>query len=68
MDVTEAEATLTHYGETVKSRDQIVRDALASGVTVNRIYALTGIARSTLYRIRDAAEQEAQRENKRGRK
>lgn len=56
MTVQEAEAALTHWRETLESRDQLVRDALASGLTVNRIWVLTGIARSTLYRIRDGVE------------
>ncbi|WGI36154.1 hypothetical protein QDT91_29500 (plasmid) [Mycolicibacterium aubagnense] len=56
MTAQEAEAALTHWRETLESRDQLVRDALDSGVTVNRIYVLTGIARSTLYRIRDGVE------------
>lgn len=66
MTAQEAEAALTHWRETLDSRDQLVRDALASGLTVNRIFVLTGIARSTLYRIRDGAETQGQTRWRRG--
>ncbi len=32
-------------------RDRLVRQAEAAGITINRIYVLTGIARTTIYRI-----------------
>lgn len=45
----EAERALSDWA-TVK-RNEIVRAANAAGVTINRIHVITGIARSTIYRI-----------------
>lgn len=34
-------------------RDELVRAALAAGVNVRRVHMISGIARGTIYRIRD---------------
>lgn len=36
-------------------RDQVVRDAVAAGVSKSEVHRLTGIARTTIDRIVDAA-------------
>lgn len=51
LSVEEAEAELTAYAETVAGRDDMVRRAIAAGITKHRIHTLTGIARTTLDRI-----------------
>lgn len=51
LSVEEAEAELTAYAETVAGRDDMVRRAIAAGITKHRIHTLTGIARTTLARI-----------------
>lgn len=34
-----------------KQRDDIIREAHAAGVPINKIHTLTGVGRSTIYRI-----------------
>lgn len=47
----EAEQALTRYAETTGGRDELVRAALAAGVSKHRIHQLSGIARTTIDRI-----------------
>lgn len=51
MDAEEGEAALKHWREVVDSRDQLFRDAFMADVSINRISALTGVARTTIYDI-----------------
>ncbi|MCZ4581725.1 helix-turn-helix domain-containing protein [Gordonia amicalis] len=46
-----AEAALRAWKQMVDARDRLIGDALAAGVTINRIHTLTGISRSTIYRV-----------------
>lgn len=49
-----AEEALREWKRAVDVRDRLIRDALAAGVTINRIHTLTGISRTTIYRLLDA--------------
>lgn len=46
-----AEADLTQWRANHEQRDHLVRKASKAGITINRIHTLTGIGRSTIYRI-----------------
>ena len=46
-----AEAALVAWRANNEQRDTLVRKASKAGVSINRIHTLTGIGRSTLYRI-----------------
>ncbi|WP_260972872.1 helix-turn-helix domain-containing protein [Mycolicibacterium llatzerense] len=46
-----AEAALTAWRENHDQRDDLVRKARKAGLSINRIHVLTGIGRSTIYRI-----------------
>ncbi len=45
------EAALTAWRATYEKRDGLVREAHAGGFNINQIHTLTGIGRSTIYRI-----------------
>lgn len=51
-----AEEALREWKRAVDVRDRLIRDALAAGVTINRIHTLTGISRTTIYRLLDGVE------------
>lgn len=51
MNRDEAEKQLTEWAANNAHRDDLVRAALAAGVSKNRIHTLTGIARTTIDRI-----------------
>lgn len=51
LTVRQAEELLIEYGAVAASRDERVRTAVAAGVSKNRVYQLTGIARTTIDRI-----------------
>jgi hypothetical protein len=57
----EIEHQLTEWAANNARRDGLVSAALAAGVTPNRIHTLTGIARTTIYRIKETAVQNTQR-------
>lgn len=46
-----AEADLIQWRANNEQRDYVVRKAKNVGVSINRIHVLTGIGRSTIYRI-----------------
>lgn len=46
-----AEADLTQWRANHEQRDHLVRKANKAGININRIHTLTGISRSTIYRI-----------------
>lgn len=46
-----AEKELAAFRATQDGRDDMVRRALAAGISKNRIHTLTGIARTTIDRI-----------------
>jgi hypothetical protein len=46
-----AEAALTQWRANHEQRDDLVRKANKAGININRIHTLTGIGRSTIYRI-----------------
>lgn len=46
-----AERELADFRATLEGRDDMVRRALAAGISKNRIHTLTGIARTTIDRI-----------------
>ncbi|GFG83258.1 MULTISPECIES: helix-turn-helix domain-containing protein [Mycobacterium] len=48
-----AEQALTRWRHNFDQRDPLVRHAHDAGVPINRIHRLTGISRSTIYRILD---------------
>ena len=52
---TDAEESLREWKRLADARDQLVRDAHDAGITINRIHVLSGIGRSTIYRILDQA-------------
>lgn len=52
---TDAETSLLAWKDNFDARDRVVREAHAAGVSINRIHTLTGIGRSTIYRILDRA-------------
>lgn len=56
VDREAAEEALREWKRTVDVRDRLIRDALAAGVTINRIHTLTGISRTTIYRLLDGVE------------
>ena len=47
----EAEAALAEWAVIDRSRDDLIRAALAAGVSKHRIHILTGIARTTIDRL-----------------
>lgn len=47
----DAEAALREWKRVVDTRDQVVLDAHAAGININRIHTITEISRSTIYRI-----------------
>jgi hypothetical protein len=47
----EAEQLLIEWAMTNRDRDNLVRAAVASGVSKHRVHELTGIARTTIDRI-----------------
>ncbi|MGJ0121673.1 hypothetical protein ACQ7HM_20925 [Williamsia sp. MIQD14] len=49
----DVEDALREWKRSVDSRDELVRSAHTAGVSINRIHVLTGIGRSTIYRILD---------------
>jgi hypothetical protein len=49
-----AEAALIQWRENYERRDNLVRKAHKEQVSINRIHVLTGIGRSTIYRILNA--------------
>lgn len=51
----EIEQQLTEWAANNARRDSLVRAALVAGITPNRIHTLTGIARTTIYRIKETA-------------
>jgi hypothetical protein len=53
MTYGEAERALTSYAETTGGRDELIRAALAAGLSKHRIHQLSGIARTTIDRILD---------------
>jgi hypothetical protein len=57
--MTEAEAivALERWAENQAQRNTLVREARKAGVSKHRIYVITGIARSTIDRILDTAEE-----------
>ncbi len=54
MDAAAAEAMLKHWRAVKDSRNQVILDALAAGLSVNRIHVLSGVSRDTVYAVRDA--------------
>ncbi|WGJ88235.1 helix-turn-helix domain-containing protein [Gordonia sp. SMJS1] len=50
-DLEDAEQALREWKRTVDARDRLILNALAAGVTINRVHTLTGISRSTIYRL-----------------
>ncbi|MEY1672568.1 hypothetical protein AB4Z55_00090 [Gordonia sp. ABKF26] len=56
VDREAAEEALREWKRAVDVRDRLIRDALAAGVTINRIHTLTGISRTTIYRLLDGVE------------
>ncbi|MDD4865634.1 MAG: helix-turn-helix domain-containing protein [Mycobacterium sp.] len=46
-----AEAALIQWRINNEKRDRLVRNAKRAGININQIHALTGIGRSTIYRI-----------------
>lgn len=51
-----AEAALIQWRANNKQRDDLVRKADKAGVSINRISTLSGIGRSTIYRILKARQ------------
>jgi CHASE3 domain sensor protein len=51
----EAEQSLAEYAAVVASRDDRIAAALAAGVSKNRAHVLSGVARTTINRITEAA-------------
>ncbi|MGH3397329.1 MAG: hypothetical protein ACRDPO_21830 [Streptosporangiaceae bacterium] len=51
----EAELLLTEYAAVVRSRDERVRLAVASGLSKHRVHVLSGLGRMTIERILDSA-------------
>ncbi|MEE3755213.1 helix-turn-helix domain-containing protein [Mycobacterium intracellulare] len=47
----EAEADLVQWRANNEQRDDLVRKADKAGVSINKIHTLSGIGRSTIYRI-----------------
>lgn len=58
VESTSFEASLVEWkkqnDEHIRRRDPLVRASHSAGIKVNRIHTLTGVARSTIYRIIDA--------------
>lgn len=54
----DAETALREWKRNFDARDQLVTDAHAAGLTINRIHLVTGIGRTTIYRILDKAGEE----------
>lgn len=44
----ELEAKLTQWAENNAARDDLIRSAVAAGITKHRVHVLTGIARTTI--------------------
>jgi len=47
----ELEAKLIQWAQTVATRDELIRSAVAAGITKHRVHVLTGIARTTVDKI-----------------
>ena len=47
------EAALINWRAMNEQRDNLVREALASGFNINQIHTITGISRATIYRIQE---------------
>lgn len=47
----QAEADLVQWRANNEQRDDLVRKADKAGVSINKIHTLSGIGRSTIYRI-----------------
>lgn len=47
----QAEAKLIAWAEAYRERDEVIRDAVAAGVSRRQVTKLTGIARTTIDRI-----------------
>jgi DNA invertase Pin-like site-specific DNA recombinase len=56
MSAKQAERHLVRWRQMDERRDPLVRQAHAAGISINRIHTLTGIGRSTIYRILDKTE------------
>jgi hypothetical protein len=51
LDQTEVETLLREWRKAYDTRDDVIRFAHASGLSVLRIHHLTGVARTTITRI-----------------
>ncbi len=49
----DAEYLLKAWADNNARRDELIREAVAAGVPVRRIHAITGIARTTVMRVLD---------------
>jgi DNA invertase Pin-like site-specific DNA recombinase len=56
LTVRQARELLADWAVVVRSRDERVRTAVASGLSKSEVSRLTGIARSTIHRILDSAQ------------
>ena len=56
MNAEEAEVALARWRANDDERDRLVRQAYAAGLTPMRIHQVTGIARTTIYRILDQVD------------
>jgi hypothetical protein len=57
VGLAEAEAALTAWRLISGQRDDLVRAAVAAGISKHRVHVLTGVARTTIDRILDSAEE-----------
>ncbi len=51
MEIGEARAALADWKRTADRRDEILRGAYRAGVTVTEISQITGVSRTTIYKI-----------------
>lgn len=51
MGTAEAEQALTEWKRNADRRDEIIRTAHAAGVNIRRISELSGVSRTTVYKI-----------------
>jgi len=58
----EAIRELAAWAELHRSRDDLIRAAIAAGVTKHKIHVLTGIARTTIDRIHKTQQKGTDRE------
>jgi hypothetical protein len=47
----DAEDVLKAWADNNAKRDELIREAVAAGVPIRRIHAITGIARTTVMRV-----------------